>query len=163
MEYTKLGNSELNVSKICLGTMGFGAANAGQHTWTIDEEQTKIIIQRALELGINFIDTAIAYSSGTSEQYIGRAIKEFAKREDVIIATKFPPLTPDEIANKVSAKEHINKSLNMSLENLGTDYIDLYILHAWDYNVPIEKIMETLNELISAGKVRYIGISNCFA
>lgn len=163
MIYTKLGKADLNVSRLCLGTMGFGAANVGQHTWTLNEEKSKQIIKCALDLGINFIDTAIGYSNGTSEQYVGRAIKEYAKREDIVLATKFFPRTPDEIANNVSGKEHINKLLDMSLQNLGTDYIDLYIYHFWDYNTPIEDIMETLNEAVKAGKVRYIGISNCFA
>lgn len=163
MEYTKLGNSDLNVSRICLGTMGFGAAEIGQHTWTIDEEETRKIIKRALELGINFIDTAILYSNGTSEQYIGRAVKDFAKREDVVIATKFYPLTPEEVEKGVSVKDHINYLLDTSLKNLGMDYVDLYILHAWEYNAPIEEVMETLNAAVEAGKVRYIGISNCFA
>lgn len=163
MEYTKLGKTDLNVSRLCLGTMGFGASNVGQHTWTLDEEKSKETIKRALDLGINFIDTAIGYSNGTSEQYIGRAIKEYARREDIILATKFFPRTQDEIANNVSGKDHINKLLNMSLQNLGTDYIDLYIYHFWDYNTPIEEIMEALNETVKIGKVRHIGISNCFA
>jgi aryl-alcohol dehydrogenase-like predicted oxidoreductase len=163
MEYTKLGKTDLNVSRICLGAMGFGDTNAGMHTWTLDEYRSKEIIKRALDLGVNFIDTAISYSNGTSEQYVGRAIKEYAKREDVIVATKFFPRTPDEIANNVSGKDHINKLLDMSLKNLGTDYIDLYICHAWDYNTSIEVVMETLNEAVKAGKARYIGISNCFA
>ena len=163
MNYTKLGNSDLNVSRICLGTMGFGDATAGQHTWTINEEETRKIIKHALDLGVNFIDTAILYSNGTCEQYIGRAIRDYAKREDVVIATKFYPMTPDELSAGISVKEHINKLLEQSLANLGMEYIDLYILHAWDYNASIEEIMETLNEAVLSGKVRYIGISNCYA
>ncbi|GKX65215.1 aldo/keto reductase [Inconstantimicrobium mannanitabidum] len=163
MEYVKFGKTDLNVSKLCLGTMGFGASNVGQHTWTLDEEKSKEIIKHALKLGINFIDTAIGYSGGTSEQYVGRAIKEYAKREDIILATKFFPRTKDEIANHISGKEHINKLLDMSLKNLATDYIDLYIYHMWDYNTPIEEVMETLNEAVKMGKVRHIGISNCYA
>ncbi|URZ16416.1 aldo/keto reductase [Clostridium felsineum] len=163
MKYTKLGKTDLNVSRLCLGTMGFGASDIGQHTWTLDEVKSKKIIKRAIDLGINFIDTAIGYSNGTSEQYIGRAIKEYAKREDIVLATKFFPRTQDEIANNVSGKEHINKLLNESLRNLATDYIDLYIYHFWDYKTPIEEIMEALNEAVKAGKVRHIGISNCFA
>ncbi|URZ00503.1 aldo/keto reductase [Clostridium felsineum] len=163
MEYTKLGKTDLNVSRLCLGTMGFGASDIGQHTWTLDEGKSKEIIKRALDLGINFIDTAIGYSNGTSEQYIGRAIKEYVKREDIVLATKFFPRTQDGIANNVSGKEHINKLLNESLQNLATDYIDLYIYHFWDYKTPIEEIMEALNEAVKAGKVRHIGISNCFA
>jgi aryl-alcohol dehydrogenase-like predicted oxidoreductase len=143
--------------------MGFGASSAGQHTWTLDEEKSKEILKHALNVGINFIDTAIGYSGGTSEQYVGRAIREFAKRDEIILATKFFPRTPEAIENQISGKEHINKLLNTSLQNLGTDYIDLYIYHVWDYNTPIEEVMETLNEAIKAGKVRHIGISNCYA
>lgn len=163
MEYVKFGKTDLNVSRLCLGTMGFGASTVGQHTWTLDEEKSKEIIRHALDLGINFIDTAIGYSNGTSEQYIGRAIKEYVKRENIILTTKFFPRTQEEIANNISGKEHINKLLDMSLKNLDTDYIDLYIYHFWDYNTPIEEVMETLNNAVKAGKVRYIGISNCYA
>ncbi|BCN29238.1 aldo/keto reductase [Anaeromicropila herbilytica] len=163
MEYMKFGKTDLNVSRLCLGTMGFGISSVGQHTWTLDEDKSKEIIKHALDLGINFIDTAIGYSGGTSEQFVGRAIKEYAKREDIILATKFFPRTTDEIANHISGKEHINKLLDMSLQNLATDYIDLYICHMWDYHTPIEEVMETLNEAVKAGKVRHIGISNCYA
>lgn len=116
MEYVKFAKTDLNVSRLCLGTMGFGAANVGQHTWTLDEEKSKEIIRHALDLGINFIDTAIGYSNGTSEQYIGRAIKEYVKRENIILTTKFFPRTQEEIANNISGKEHINKLLDMSLK-----------------------------------------------
>mgnify|MGYP000959004624 CR=1 FL=1 len=163
MEYIKFGRTDLTVSRLCLGTMGFGASNVGQHTWTLDEYKSKEIIKHAFDLGINFIDTAIGYSGGTSEQYVGRAIKEYAKRGDVILATKFFPRTPDEIANHISGKAHINRLLDMSLQNLDMDYIDLYICHMWDFHTPIEEVMETLNEAVSSGKVRHIGISNCFA
>lgn len=163
MEYIKLGDSDLNVSKICLGCMGFGDSSSGMHTWTLDEEQSKEIIKKALENGINFFDTAIAYQNGTSEQYVGRALKKLAKREDVIIATKFLPRSQKEIENNISIREHINTMLNKSLANLETDYIDLYICHMWDYSTPVEELMCALNEQVKAGKVRYIGISNCFA
>ena len=163
MEYIKLGNSDLNVSRICLGCMGFGDSGSGMHTWTLDEEKSTEIIKKALENGINFFDTAIVYQNGTSEQYVGRALKKFAKREDVIIATKFLPRTKKEIDNNISAKEHINNMVNKSLANLETDYIDLYICHMWDYSTPIEETMCALNELVKARKIRYIGISNCFA
>ena len=163
MEYTKLGRTDLNVSRLCLGTMGFGASNVGQHTWTLDEDKSKEIIKHALDLGINFIDTAIGYSGGTSEQYVGRAIKEYAKREEIVLATKFFPRTPDEIAKHISGKDHINRLLDMSLQNLDTDYIDLYIYHMWDYHTLIEEVMETMNEAVKSGKVRHIGISNCYA
>lgn len=163
MEYVKLGNSDLNVSRICLGCMGFGDSSSGMHTWTLDEEQSTEIIKKALENGINFFDTAIAYQNGTSEQYVGRALKKLAKREDVIIATKFLPRSQKEIENNISIREHINTMFNKSLANLETDYIDLYICHMWDYSTPIEELMCALNEQVKAGKVRYIGISNCFA
>lgn len=163
MEYQKLGNSDLNVSRICLGCMGFGDSKNGMHTWTINEEKTRKIVKLALDNGINFFDTAIGYQNGTSEQYLGRALKDFAKREDVYIATKFLPRNSEEIKNNISMREHIIDSLNQSLSNLGVDYVDLYIYHMWDYNSDIEEIMETLNDLINEGKIRYIGISNCFA
>lgn len=163
MQYTKLGNSELSISRICLGCMGFGDAANGQHSWTIDEAHSREIIQRALELGVNFFDTAIAYQSGTSEQYLGRAVRDFAKRENVVVATKFLPRTEDEIAAGVSGQRHIERMLDKSLENLGTDYVDLYIYHMWDYQTPLYEIMDGLDRVVKAGKVRYIGISNCFA
>ena len=157
MQYTKLGYSDLNVSRICMGCMGFGDAQNGQHTWTVDETK------RGLELGVNFFDTAIAYQSGTSEQYLGRAIKDFAKREDVVIATKFLPRTRDEMEAGITGQQHIEKMLDKSLKNLGMDYVDLYIYHMWDYTTPLYDIMEGMNNAVKAGKVRYIGISNCFA
>lgn len=163
MKYTKLGNSDLNVSRICMGCMGFGDAGKGQHSWTLDEEQSKAIIKRGLDLGVNFFDTAIAYQSGTSEQYLGRALKELAKREDVIVATKFLPRTPEEIEKGISGQQHIENMINMSLENLGMDHVDLYIYHMWDWNTPVYEILEGLNNAVKAGKTRYIGISNCFA
>lgn len=163
MEYIQLGNSDLKVSRICLGCMGFGDAKNGQHTWTIDEQHTIEIVKKALDEGINFFDTAIAYQSGTSEQYLGRALKDFANREDVVVATKFLPRTEEEIAQNMSAKEHIERQLNKSLENLGMDYVDLYIYHMWDYQTPLYDIMEALDDMVKAGKVRYIGISNCYA
>ncbi|MDE7361146.1 MAG: aldo/keto reductase [Oscillospiraceae bacterium] len=163
MEYTKLGNSELNVSRICMGCMGFGNAGAGQHSWTLDEERSREIIKRGLELGVNFFDTAIAYQSGTSEQYLGRALKDFAKRGDVVVATKFLPRTADEIENGISGQQHIAKMLDKSLQNLGMDYVDLYIYHMWDYQTPIYDILEGLANVVKAGKARYIGISNCYA
>lgn len=163
MNYSKLGNSELAVSRICMGCMGFGDAKNGQHSWTLDEEHSREIIRRGLELGINFFDTAIGYQSGTSEQYVGRALKDFAKREDVVVATKFLPRTQEEIASGVSGQQHIERMINTSLKNLGMDYVDLYIYHMWDYETPLYDIMDGLNRIVKAGKARYIGISNCFA
>ena len=163
MKYTTLGNSHLTVSRICMGCMGFGDAAHGQHAWTIDEEHTREIIRRGLELGVNFFDTAIAYQSGTSEQYLGRALRDFAKRDDVVVATKFLPRTNEEIEAGISGQEHIRRSLEKSLQNLGMDHVDLYIYHMWDYQTPIRDILEGLNNMVKAGKTRYIGISNCFA
>ena len=163
MQYTKLGNSELCISRICLGCMGFGDAGSGQHSWTIDEEHSREIIKRALELGVNFFDTAIAYQSGTSEQYVGRAVRDFAKRENVVVATKFLPRTGDEFAAGITGQQHIERMLNTSLSNLGLDYVDLYIYHMWDCQTPLYEIMDGLNNMVKAGKTRYIGISNCFA
>ena len=163
MKYTRLGNSDLNVSRVCMGCMGFGDAGQGQHAWTLDEEHSRQIIKRGLELGVNFYDTAIAYQSGTSEQYVGRALRDFAKREDVVVATKFLPRTQDEIDAGITGQQHIGRMLNRSLENLGMDYVDLYIYHMWDWQTPIEDILDGLNRQVKAGKARYIGISNCFA
>ncbi len=132
MNYTKLGGSDLLISRVCMGCMGFGDASNGQHSWTLDEEKSSEIIKRGLELGINFFDTAIGYQSGTSEQYLGRTLGKFAKRDDIVVATKFLPRTPDEIEQGVTGQAHIEKMLNKSLENLGMDYVDLYIYHMWD-------------------------------
>lgn len=163
MKYTKLGNSDLNVSRICMGCMGFGDAANGQHSWTLDEEQSRKIIRHGLELGINFFDTAIAYQSGTSEQYVGRALQDYAKRDQMVVATKFLPRTPQEVEEGVSGQQHIERMINTSLKNLGMEYVDLYIYHMWDYATPLYDIMEGLNRVVKAGKARYIGISNCFA
>ena len=163
MQYCNLGESDLRVSRICMGCMGFGDAQNGQHSWTIDEVHSREIIRRGLELGVNFFDTAIAYQSGTSEQYLGRALRDYARREDVVVATKFLPRTPQEIAEGISGQEHIARMLDKSLENLGMDYVDLYIYHMWDYQTPLSDIMEGLNRAVRQGKARYIGISNCFA
>ncbi len=163
MKYTKLGKSDLTVSRICMGCMGFGNAATGQHSWTVDEQTSREIIKYSLEKGINFFDTAIAYQNGTSEEYVGKALRDFAKREDYVIATKFLPRNQEELDTDVSGQKHIENSLNQSLKNLGMDYVDLYIYHMWDYHTPMEEIMEGLNAVIKSGKVRYIGISNCFA
>ncbi|MBQ3940305.1 MAG: aldo/keto reductase [Oscillospiraceae bacterium] len=163
MKYTKLGKSALNVSRICMGCMGFGDAANGQHSWTVDEAHSREIIRRGLELGVNFFDTAIAYQSGTSEQYVGRALRDFAKRDEVVVATKFLPRTPEEIAEGITGQQHIERMINKSLSNLGMDYVDLYIYHMWDWNTPLYDILDGLNRIVRAGKARYIGISNCYA
>ena len=146
-----------------MGCMGFGDPNNGMHTWTLNEEESRKIIKAGIDNGINFFETAIGYQNGTSEQYVGRAIKDFADREDMVIATKFLPRTEDEIKNNVSGQDHIKKMVDTSLSNLNLDYIDLYIYHMWDYNTPLYDILDGLNRIVEEGKVRYIGISNCFA
>lgn len=163
MQYTKLGNSDLNVSRICMGCMGFGDAANGQHSWTLDEEHSREIIRCGLEHGINFYDTAIAYQGGTSEQYLGRALRDYAKREETVVATKFLPRTQEEIESGITGQQHIERMIDLSLANLGMDYVDLYIYHMWDYQTPLYDIMEGLNRVVRAGKARYIGISNCYA
>ena len=125
--------------------------------------ETKKIIKSALELGINFYDTALAYQNGTSEEFTGKALRELAKRDEYIVATKFLPRSLKEIESKVSGQKHIENSINSSLKNLGLDYVDLYIYHMWDYNTPLEEIMLGLDNVIKSGKARAIGISNCFA
>ena len=163
MKYTNLGKSDLNVSRICMGCMGFGNAAAGQHSWTLDEAASREIIKHGLEMGINFYDTAIAYQSGTSEQFVGRALRDHAKRDEYVIATKFTPRTQDEIDSGVTGQKHIENCLDQSLQNLGMDYVDLYIYHMWDYHTPMEEVLEGLHNAVKTGKARYIGISNCFA
>ena len=163
MKYAKLGKSDLNVSRICMGCMGFGNASIGQHSWTLDEAQTREIIKHGLDLGINFYDTAIAYQNGTSEQYVGKALRDFAKRDDYVIATKFTPRTQEEIDGGMSGQKHIENYLNQSLSNLGMDYVDLYIYHMWDWNTPVEDYLAGMAEGVKVGKIRQIGIANCFA
>lgn len=150
-----VGNSDLNVSRICMGCMGFGDAGNGQHS--------REIIECGLELGINFFDTAIAYQSGTSEQYLGRALRDYAKREDIVVATKFLPRTQEEIEKGITGQQHIERMLDKSLVNLGMDQVDLYIYHMWDHQTPLYDIMDGLNQVVKSGKARYIGISNCYA
>lgn len=163
MKYIKLGESDLKVSRICMGCMGFGDPDKGMHSWSIGEEQSLEIVKRGLELGVNFFDTAAVYQGGTSEIYLGKALKSLAKRDEVIIATKFTPRTDEDISAGISGQEHISMQLDSSLKNLGTDYVDLYIYHMWDFRTPLYDIMDGLNRMVKDGKVRYIGISNCFA
>lgn len=160
MKYAELGNSGIKVSRACMGCMGFGDAAAGMHNWTLGEDESREIIRYALEQGINFFDTAIGYQGGTSEQYVGRILRDLARREDVVVATKFPSRNPE---MKLSGQEYVTKMLDTSLKNLGMDYVDLYILHMWDYNTPLYEIMDGLNNAVKAGKVRAIGMSNCYA
>ena len=163
MKYVTLGNTDLTVSRICLGCMGFGDPTAGQHSWTVGEEETRAIVKRAIGLGVNFFDTAIAYQGGTSEAYLGRALCDFAARDEVVVATKFLPRTADEIAAGVSGQQHIADSIDASLAHLGMDHVDLYIYHMWDYNTPLRDVMEGLAQVVAVGKARYIGIANAYA
>ena len=163
MEYVKLGQSDLNVSRICLGCMGFGDPTIGQHSWTIGEEPTREIIRRSLDLGVNFFDTAIAYQLGTSEQYVGRALCDMVRREDMVVATKFLPRTDEEIVSGINGRQHVLNSIDCSLSHLGMDHVDLYIYHIWDYKTPAEEILEGMNEAVRQGKTRYIGIANAYA
>ena len=163
MEYTKLGNSDLKVSRICMGCMGFGDPQKGMHSWTLQEEESRKIIKYGLDAGINFFDTAMGYQNGTSEEFVGRAIRDFAKRDEIVLATKFLPRTMSEIEAGITGQQHIANMLDASLKRMDIDYIDLYIYHMWDYNTPIEDIMEGLYNVVKAGKARAIGISNCYA
>lgn len=163
MEYVALGMSDLKVSRICMGCMGFGNALTGQHSWTIGEENSRDIIKRGLEHGVNFFDTAIVYQNGSSEKFVGKALRELARRDEIVVATKFPVRSREEIESGVSGQRHVENMLDQSLKNLGMDYIDLYIWHMWDHNTPLYDIMEGLNNAVKAGKVRAIGISNCYA
>jgi aryl-alcohol dehydrogenase-like predicted oxidoreductase len=163
MDYVKLGNTGLDVSKICLGCMSFGAAGSGFSNWTLEEDESRAIVKRALELGVNFFDTANCYSYGSSEEILGRALKDYAKRDEVAVATKvFIRMKEGPNGQGLSRKAILQEADN-SLRRLGMDYIDLYIIHRWDYTVPIEETMEALHDLVKAGKVRYLGASAMFA
>lgn len=152
-KYIQLGNSDLNVSRLCVGGMSFGKPSADFHEWTLDEHETEEVVKHALDLGLNFFDTANGYSHGTSEEYLGRALKKNAKREDVVIATKVY------FNEGHLCREAIAREAELSLKRLGTDYIDLYIIHRFDYGTPIEETMEALNKLVISGKVRALGAS----
>lgn len=164
MKYTRLGNSGLEVSKLCLGCMGFGDASKwSRGSWILNEEESIKIIKRALELGINFFDTADMYSLGESERILGKAIKKYANRNDVVIATKiFYPLR-DGKNNKGLSRKYIFEAVEASLKRLNMDYIDLLVIHRFDYDTPLEETMEALHDLIKMGKIRYIGASAMYA
>ena len=163
MEYTNLGKSGLKVSRICLGCMTYGVSERGAHSWTLDEETSRPLLRQAIELGINFFDTANTYSDGTSEEFVGRALKDFAKREEVVVATKvYFPMREGPNARSLSRKA-IMTEIDASLRRLGMDYVDLYQIHRWDRTTPIEETLEALHDVIKAGKARYIGASSMFA
>ena len=163
MEYVRLGHTGLEVSRICLGCMGFGKPGRWHHPWVLDEADARPILHRALDLGINFFDTANVYSIGTSEEIVGKVLREAVPRDQVVIATKvFFPLREGPNAAGLSRKV-IMDAIDQSLKRLGTDYVDLYQIHRWDYHTPIEETMEALHDLVKAGKVRYIGASAMYA
>lgn len=160
MEYLKFGKTGLDVSRLCIGCMTYGIPERGPHPWTLDEEKSRPLIRQALELGINFFDTANVYSDGTSEEIVGRALKEFVRREDIVIATKVNGrMRPGPNGAGLSRKAILGE-IDNSLRRLGTDFVDLYQIHRWDPKVPIEETMEALHDVVKAGKARYIGGSN---
>ena len=163
MDYVKLGNTGMDVSRVCLGCMGFGDATAGFQEWVIDEEKSRAIIKGALDLGVNFFDTANCYSHGTSEEYLGRALNDYANRDDVVVATKVFFKMRETANGQGLSRKAIMCEIDRSLTRLGMDYVDLYIIHRWDYNTPIEETMEALHDVIKAGKARYIGASAMYA
>jgi len=163
MDYVKLGSTGLDVSRLCLGCMTFGEPSRGAHSWTLDDEKSRPIIKRALDLGINFFDTANIYSDGTSEEIVGRALKDFTTRDAVVIATKaWARMRPGPNGQGLSRRA-IMTEIDNSLRRLGTDYVDLYQIHRTDPLTPIEETMEALHDVVKAGKARYIGASNMAA
>jgi aryl-alcohol dehydrogenase-like predicted oxidoreductase len=162
MEYVRFGSTGMKVSRICLGCMSYGGPTE-RWPWALDEEASRPFIQRALELGINFFDTANVYSNGRSEEIVGKALRDFASRDEVVIATKvyFPMSTKPNDGGL--SRKHILSSIDASLKRLGTDYVDLYQIHRWDYDTPIEETLQALNDVVRMGKVRYIGGSAMFA
>ena len=163
MDYRKLGTTGLDVSPLCLGCMTFGVPDRGNHGWTLDEEASRPILRKAVEAGINFFDTANVYSDGTSEEIVGRALKEFARRDELVIATKVHGrMRPRPNGGGLSRKA-IMTEIDASLRRLGTDYVDLYQIHRFDFEVPIEETLEALHDVVKAGKARYIGASSMAA
>ena len=163
MEYTKLGNTGLDVSRICLGCMGFGDAERWIHKWVLDEQNSRPVIRKAIEMGVNFFDTANVYSIGASEEILGRALTDFANRDEVVIATKVHGRMHEGPNGAGLSRKVILSEIDKSLQRLGMDYVDLYIIHRWDYETPIEETMEALHDVVRAGKARYIGASAMYA
>jgi 1-deoxyxylulose-5-phosphate synthase len=163
MKYKNLGNTGLKVSELCLGCMTFGVPDRGDHPWTLPEEPSRQIIRQAVDAGINFFDTADAYSDGTSEEIVGRALKDFTRREETVLATKvFFPMLKGPNGGGLSRKS-IFSAIDASLRRLGTDYVDLYQIHRWDYSTPIEETLEALHDVVKSGKARYLGASSMHA
>ncbi|CAN5727077.1 aldo/keto reductase [soil metagenome] len=163
MKYTKLGRTGLDVSRICLGCMSYGEPDRGNHTWTLGEAASRPFIRRALDLGINFFDTANVYSDGSSEEIVGRALLEFTRRDEVVIATKVNGRMHKGPNGAGLSRKAIFTEIDNSLKRLGTDHVDLYQIHRWDHGVPIEETMEALHDVVKAGKARHIGASSMFA
>lgn len=161
MQYNTLGKTDLKVSRLCLGCMTFGEPDRGSHAWTLPEESSRLIIQHALNGGINFFDTANSYSDGSSEEIVGRALRDFARREDVVVATKVYHASGT--LKEGLSRAQILRSIDDSLQRLGMDYVDLLQIHRWDYNTPIEETLEALNDVVKSGKARYIGASSMHA
>jgi aryl-alcohol dehydrogenase-like predicted oxidoreductase len=163
MKYKNLGNTGLKVSELCLGCMTFGVPERGDHPWTLPEEQSRALIRQAVDAGINYFDTANTYSDGTSEEIVGRALKDFMRRDEAVIATKvFFPMHSGPNGGGLSRKS-IFAAIDASLQRLGTDYVDLYQIHRWDYSTPIEETLEALNDVVRSGKARYLGASSMHA
>ena len=162
MRYAKLGNTGLDVSRICLGAMGFGDP-AGPRKWVVEEDAARPVVRRAVEAGITFFDTANVYSFGGSEEILGRALRDYANRDEIVIATKVHGRMHDGPNGQGLSRKAILAELDHSLRRLGTDYVDLYIIHRWDYDTPIEETMSTLNDVVRSGKVRYLGASAMFS
>ncbi|MEK4142590.1 aldo/keto reductase [Paenibacillus odorifer] len=163
MEYIKFGNTGMDVSRICLGCMSFGDVQPEGHQWVLNEENSRPIIKRALDLGINFFDTANIYASGTSEEIIGRALNDYANRDEIVLATKVWGRMHQGPNGAGLSRKAIMSEIDKSLKRLGTDYVDLYITHRWDYNTPIEETMEAMHDVVKSGKARYIGASAMYA
>jgi len=163
VNYVKLGNTGLDVSELCLGCMSFGVPERGSHQWVLDEEKSRPIIKKALEYGINFFDTANIYSDGTSEEIVGRALKDYANRDEIVLATKVHGRMHKGPNGGGLSRKAIMSEIDNSLKRLGTDYVDLYQIHRWDYNTPIEETMEALHDVVKSGKARYIGASSMYA
>ncbi|KQY26605.1 MULTISPECIES: aldo/keto reductase [Rhizobium/Agrobacterium group] len=163
MEYTRLGNTGLEVSRLCLGCMSYGEPDRGSHPWTLAEEQSRPFIRKAIELGINFFDTANVYSDGTSEEILGRAVREYSTRDDVVIATKVNGRMKPGPNGAGLSRKAILSEIDASLKRLGTDYVDLYQIHRFDHQTPIEETLEALHDVVKAGKARYIGASSMYA
>ncbi|MDT3377265.1 aldo/keto reductase [Labrys portucalensis] len=163
MDYVKLGSTGLEVSRLCLGCMTYGDPNRGNHAWTLPEEQSRPLIRQAIEAGVNFLDTANTYSDGTSEEIVGRAIREFSRREEIVLATKIFFRTRPGPNGEGLSRRAILAEIDNSLRRLGTDYVDLYQIHRWDASTPIEETLEALHDVVKAGKARYIGASSMHA